>query len=262
MTTLEELKGHISEYLKSEDATPKDVADLLHEDSTEVYNYIFRGGLASGKDSRKDEFKTKEDEIKTLKNDVAQGVSRIETLEAASPDFAQKTTEFETALSQKDVLIQELEGKNTELESGGVEQTKTRSLAFERERIMNRLTRDFNVDPDYAEIAVNKPGFADRLRYDDEGNVNAAFDEDGLTPIHVSEGKTLADSMARLMAKKVPQKFIDERRQTSSRLGDPTGTATRTWTRSQVEALDDAGYAEKEDEIDLAIAEGRYDETS
>jgi DNA repair exonuclease SbcCD ATPase subunit len=224
-------------------------AERLQDERPSLYKQVYSDGFGAGKTEVKSDLESTKDELQSLKDERDDLEQKVQKLEEEQPEAAEIRGKYEEKLQKLQGQIESLqEDKST------LEEEKQSAIRTERERMLRERTKNAlisqGVDPDYAEVQVEKQMQNGRVRFDDDLSPKVYEGEDIPSPRNGEDDadEILADSIL----EQTPDKFVADNRPGSTGLGStPSGGAggsNASWDEAE------SGEVDPED-----VLEGKVD---
>lgn len=185
MALTEEQKQAI-ETLKSAD--PKEFADALRTEASDLHQAIFRTGYGTAKGEYEQKLQTKEADLEAEREKAQELDREIAALREKTPDVDAIRSQYEEKLQAKE------REKTEAVEAANKRVIEVHGSRFDAELAAQLIAS--GIEPDYArEVLV--PKYRARRTVDAEGTVKV-YDEDGVTPLAAANG-----DLARVFAGKI-----------------------------------------------------------
>lgn len=182
------------------DVPDETIVGVLHEAAHPVYQTVFNKGHS-------DATQRSQDKITAAESRATAAEAAATAAKEEANELRAKTPEAEKLKQQYDEAVKSLKKQHQqELDTLKEQNTKTaldRATADLRAKLVGR---PFNLDPDYAEVIVNKPDVRSRMKF-----TNGALEvlQPGKDiPFAASEGQSPLDLLASELKKSTPAKFI------------------------------------------------------
>ena len=207
--------------LLGEGKTVKDIVKAVLDDTQTqpVYQEIFQRGHAEETRASKAKFDALTEQVTGL-------TGQLSTAQTALTDLQSKTPDVKTVTDQFQAQIADLSAKNkAKLDTM---QAKVNDTLLRRGRadLKSSLIAK-GVDPDYADVLVNKEDVKLRMRPSDDGDIQVMADGKDI-PLTVGEGQTPLGLLTEELSGKVPAKFLSSSsdRGSDSRSGPASGSGS------------------------------------
>lgn len=190
-----DLKELLAELLKLDKAA---VVAALQAEAHAIYQAIFDKGHSTATATARTEKERLDGELAGVRTQLEQANNTIKELEKKAPDVATVRTQFEQQiLTLQNKHKDELKAKDAEIES----ERRSRAFGDLRVKLIEK-----GVDPDYAEVTVNKAEVQKRIRIKDK--LAEVLQADSEVPLQPGKGQTGIDLLADELHKATPAKFL------------------------------------------------------
>lgn len=207
-----ELKELIEELAKK----PKDqVVTALKEHGHPVFQEVFNLGHSKATADAKAEREALEASLSETKADLGKAQGRVKELEEKAPDAAKLREQYE----------QEVEGLKAK-HKGELEERDTRLRDERMERAVTDLKSKLiaaGLDPEYAEVKVDKSEVRQRLRHSDKGELEVLQNGKEI-PFTPADGKSGLDLLAAEIREGTDPKWISSKADRGSDTGTSRGS--------------------------------------
>lgn len=198
----------VFETIKGADAT--ELANKFKEGAPDLYNRIFSIGFGASKGEGEKTISELNTKLESVQKEIESRDAKIKELQSNSPDLQKLEEKYQGLLSEKAQLIEQIQNETNEKLS-----SKDQVILNERKSTFNSQLKSAlvqaGVDPDYAEVVVLKESTQKRVKWGDE-RLPKVYQEDTETPFPSSDGKKPYEVLALDLFKKVPAKFVDDKK--------------------------------------------------
>lgn len=197
---MDELIASIKKAL-SEGKTAKDIVKAVLDDSQTqpVYQEIFQRGHAEETRASKVKFDALTEQSTALTGQLA-------TAQTALTDLQSKTPDIKTVTDQFQAQIADLNTKNKAKVDAMQAKVDDTLLRRGRADLKSSLIAK-GVDPDYADVLVNKEDVKARMRPTETGDIQVMAEGKDI-PLTAGEGQTPLGLLTEELSGKVPAKFL------------------------------------------------------
>lgn len=198
------------------------VATALQEKAQPVFQHIFNKGHGAGLAKATDDKTRLEGQVASLTSQLSEKDNTIRTLTDKAPDVAAVRQTFEAQINQlTEKHKSELKAKDEEIQ--GERMSRARS------DIRTKLVAG-GVDPDYADVLMEKPEIKKRMRFAKDGVLEVLQDKQDI-PLTATKDKAVTDLFVEELVAAAPAKFLtvnsDRGSGTESGGGGGKGNASR-----------------------------------
>lgn len=193
--TLEELARALAEQFGTDSAA---VLAALQAHANPVYTAVWNSGHKQAASEGKTKLTELKNQVKELEEKAEGLEGTVTELRAKAPDAAKLQGDYQKEI---DNLKNKHKGEVERLKGSIESERRTRTMADLRTKLVSS-----GVDPDYAEVIVQKPDLVSRIRFDESGNVQVM--QPGKDIPYAPDGAIgPVDTLAKELADATPAKF-------------------------------------------------------
>lgn len=195
---MDELLASIAKLL-GEGKSPADIGKAIQAGAQPVYQYAFDRGHSDATQRSKEKLTEVETQLATTKGELTTATATLTDLQSKAPDVKKITDQFQAQIT-------DLKAKH-KVEVDGMKSTVTESTLSRARADLKSALIAKGVDPDYADVLVNKGEIKARMKTTEVGGIEVMTEGRDI-PLTAGEGQTPLGLFADELSGKVPAKFL------------------------------------------------------